>query len=67
MIRIIHISDFHLENENPSYEKKELVKSLTKDLKAYVNESTIFVFTGDLIDKGGKNFTNQWQGKINFW
>lgn len=59
MIRIIHVSDLHLENENPSYDKLEIIKSLAKDLKSFVDESTLLFFTGDLIDKGAKEFKNK--------
>jgi predicted MPP superfamily phosphohydrolase len=66
MIRIIHISDFHLESENPTFEKKEIIKGLSKDLKNYVTENTILVFTGDLIDKGGFNFLDKSNLFVNF-
>lgn len=59
MIRIIHISDFHLEKELCNFEKNELIKSLAIDLKDYVNDNTLFFFTGDLIDKGGKDFLDK--------
>lgn len=58
MIRIIHISDFHLENENPIYEKKQIVNALSKDLKTFVDDKSLFFFTGDLVDKGGIKFKN---------
>ncbi len=56
MIRIIHISDFHLESETPTPKKVKIIESLAEDLKKHVNDDTILVFTGDLIDKGGLNF-----------
>ena len=56
MIKIIHISDFHLENRNPSTAKKDIVGALVEDLKKFTDENTVLFFTGDLIDKGGKNF-----------
>lgn len=56
MLRVIHLSDFHLESESPSLLKKSIVKSLCKDLKAYVNDHVLLVFTGDLVDKGGLEF-----------
>lgn len=58
MIRIIHLSDFHLENERPSGFKKEIIDAFVKDLRAYLNDNTILAFTGDLIDKGGKEFSD---------
>lgn len=56
MIKIIHISDLHLESSNPSFEKKEIIAALAEDLKKYVDDSTLLFFTGDLIDKGGIQF-----------
>ena len=59
MIRIIHISDLHLESESPTYEKSAIIKALAEDLKKQINEETILFFTGDLIDKGANNFSNK--------
>ncbi len=59
MIRIIHISDLHLESENPSHEKAAIIKALAEDLKKNVNDNTILFFTGDLIDKGASQFVNK--------
>jgi predicted MPP superfamily phosphohydrolase len=59
MIRVIHIADLHLESEILSYNKKEIIKALANDLKSFVNEETLFFFTGDLIDKGGMKFQNK--------
>lgn len=59
MIRIIHISDLHLENERPSFEKEAIINALALDLKKQVDENTLLFFTGDLIDKGAINFTDK--------
>lgn len=59
MIRIIHISDLHLESETPTYEKSAIIKALAEDLKKQINDETILFFTGDLIDKGGENFLDK--------
>lgn len=56
MIKIIHLADLHLECETPSYDKQEIIKSLAQDLKSFVDKTTILFFTGDLIDKGAKEF-----------
>lgn len=56
MFKIIHISDFHLETDSPSSDKLNLVKALANDLHQYVDNNTIIVFTGDLLNKGGKDF-----------
>jgi len=59
MIRIIHISDLHLEKEIPSFEKAAIINALAEDLKNQIDENTILFFTGDLIDKGGYNFSDK--------
>lgn len=56
MIRVIHISDLHLESETPSFEKLAIITALAEDLKNQVTENTVLFFTGDLIDKGSLNF-----------
>jgi len=59
MIRIIHISDLHLEKEIPSFEKVAIINALAEDLKSQIDENTILFFTGDLIDKGAYNFSDK--------
>jgi hypothetical protein len=59
MLKIIHISDFHLESAKASYDKEQIVKALCIDIKKYVDENTLVFFTGDLIDNGGKDFKSQ--------
>jgi len=59
MIRIIHVSDLHLESENPSLDKKTIIASLANDLKININDNTLFFFTGDLIDQGGIHFNER--------
>lgn len=66
MIRIIHISDLHLEKEIPSFEKTAIIQGLALDLKKQVNENTLLFFTGDLIDKGALNFTDKSNAFNNF-
>jgi predicted MPP superfamily phosphohydrolase len=56
MIKIIHVSDLHLESNNLSFEKKDIIDALAEDIKKFVDDSTLFFFTGDLIDKGGIDF-----------
>lgn len=59
MIRIIHISDLHLEKETPSFEKSTIINALAEDLTQQVNEDTLLLLTGDLIDKGALNFSDK--------
>jgi len=63
MLRIVHLSDFHL-NRNSIVDMKEfLLKALKKDLKSFNEEKKIdlIVFSGDLVDKGGESFENNIQ------
>jgi predicted MPP superfamily phosphohydrolase len=59
MLKIIHISDFHLETAKASYDKEQIVKALCNDIKKYIDENTLVFFTGDLIDRGGIGFKDQ--------
>lgn len=59
MIRIIHISDLHLESDSPSHGKLGIIKALAEDLKKQTNDETLLFFTGDLIDKGAMNFLDK--------
>src|SRR5688500_8664110 len=62
MIRLIHMSDFHLRNERDAANKGLIVQALRKDLKSNENDNTLFIMTGDLIDKGGHNFKDRKNG-----
>lgn len=59
MIRIIHISDLHLEKEIPSFEKVAIINALAEDLNSQIDKNTILFFTGDLIYKGAYNFSDK--------
>ena len=60
MIQIIHISDFHLDSKPISIKKTDLINALIDDLNSQdINLSKcIIVISGDLIDKGGKDFAS---------
>lgn len=66
MIRIIHVSDLHLESESPSLDKTKIINTLARDIKSYITPETIFVFTGDLIDRGGIGFSDKINAFQNF-
>ena len=59
IMRIVHLSDFHLDNSNltPS---NNVVFHLGKCLKDIHSESPIdlIIFTGDMVNQGGKSFDN---------
>lgn len=59
MIKVIHISDFHLESENLSFDKNNLIKALITDLKSVICDKSIIIFSGDLIDKSGIGFKDK--------
>ncbi|HEY3489573.1 MAG TPA: metallophosphoesterase [Candidatus Deferrimicrobiaceae bacterium] len=58
MIRIAHISDLHYSKESQPDISKFIIGPLLNDLIAHSKSQPIdiLVFTGDLIDKGGKSF-----------
>lgn len=64
MIRILHLTDFHLDTRTlkdwNNFYKEALFKKLT-ELNTE-NPIDFIVFTGDLIDKGGKDFKGATKG-----
>lgn len=58
MIQIIHISDFHLEPDDFSIHKKNILEALVNDLNQRIvqPDKVIIVISGDLIDRGGIGF-----------
>jgi len=60
MIRIAHLSDFHLDNNQLFDMDKFVMEALKRDLKIFNDQKKIdlIVFSGDLIDKGGESFDN---------
>lgn len=67
-IRILHLSDIHLD-KNKMQETKDMLKKLLKSLKKCNQEKSIdFVFyTGDVVDKGGESFRNIEEGFDEFY
>ena len=59
MIKVIHISDFHLESENLSFDKNKIINALINDLKSVICDKSIIIFSGDLIDKSGIGFKDK--------
>lgn len=57
-MRLIHLSDFHLTKEHEGDFEEYIIKPLLEDLIALNTQKTIdlIIFTGDLIDKGGKGY-----------
>jgi predicted MPP superfamily phosphohydrolase len=58
MIRIVHLSDFHLNKDHLYDAENFILKALVKDLRNYNNDEPIdlILFSGDLVDKGGISF-----------
>jgi predicted MPP superfamily phosphohydrolase len=58
MLRILHLSDFHLNKKNLEDWNYFVKDSFLSDLKRIDSEAKIdlVLFTGDLIDKGGNDF-----------
>jgi len=60
MFRVVHLSDIHLNNKAIEDVENFIMPALIEDLKRFNNETQIdlIVFSGDLVDKGGKSFNN---------
>ena len=59
MLRIIHLSDFHLNKNNVSDWNSYVKDALFKLLKDKIDiNTTFFICTGDLVDKGGKDYSS---------
>ena len=54
-IRILHISDFHL-NGNYVDDAKTLLQNILDAIEKANQQIDLVVFSGDMIDKGGKTF-----------
>lgn len=59
-MRLVHLSDIHLSNENINELKKYYIEALLEDLQLYNRALKIdlLLITGDLIDKGGESFND---------
>lgn len=57
-MRIIQLSDIHLNKENITDLQDYYIEALIKDLQLFNNEKEIdlILITGDLVDKGGESF-----------
>ena len=60
MLRIVHLSDFHLAANHLTDFQEFTLKALIKDLQEFDEKRKIdlILFSGDLIDKGGQSFGN---------
>ena len=64
-MRILHFSDFHLDNAPGSIIKSQkLLDDMINSIMPYHNKHQIdlIIFTGDMVNMGGKSFTNIQQG-----
>lgn len=56
-MKIIHLSDFHLNNEKLPVNHRRILDALIKDLANYqIDNDTLLIFSGDFLNLGGKNF-----------
>jgi len=58
VFRIVHLSDFHFDQTQIEDYENFTLKAIQADLQKFNSEKQIdfIVFTGDLVDKGGKSF-----------
>lgn len=64
-MRILHFSDFHLDKTPVNISKSQkLIDNMIQTIMPYHNERYIdlIIFTGDMVDVGGKSFDNIQQG-----
>jgi predicted phosphodiesterase len=56
-MRIVQLSDIHLNNENLNELKSYYLEALIKDMKSFhdITPIDVILFTGDLVDKGGES------------
>lgn len=54
-IRILHFSDFHL-NKNHEEHAEKLLSNMLKAIKANNKPIDLVIFSGDMIDQGGKSY-----------
>jgi len=66
MINIIHLSDFHLISDTLDLKQDHIINALLNDLKNFVDDNSLLIFSGDLIDKSGVNFEN-FELRFNFF
>ncbi|GAA0743228.1 metallophosphoesterase [Gaetbulibacter jejuensis] len=59
MLKIIHLSDLHIDNSSFDLNHKNLINALIKDLKKYVDKDTLMIFSGDFLNQGGRNFPEE--------
>lgn len=67
-MRILHISDFHLDNTDKNDNTSHIVNPLVKKLTKIVEEKPVdlIFFTGDLVNIGGKNYPSIVDAFIDF-
>lgn len=58
-MKIIHLSDFHLDGDTLNFNHKKLFEALLFDLIDYLDKDTILIFSGDFLNMGGKNIKNK--------
>lgn len=59
MIKIVHLSDLHINEPDYNYNHKNLVDALINDLRNFVDDDSIIVFSGDFLNEGGRNFSEE--------
>jgi len=67
-MRILHISDFHLDIEDKEDSINHIIEPLKKSLSKIQIDKPIdlILFTGDLVNIGGKNYSDITEGFMDF-
>ena len=57
MLKIVHISDLHIDSPKFKFSHKNLISALIEDLDTYIDDKTLVVFSGDFLNEGGRKFS----------
>lgn len=65
-MKIIHISDFHLNKEILASNHKRILDALIKDMEQFeIGDDSILIFSGDFLNCGGKNMNSLEENNFN--
>ena len=65
-MKIIHLSDFHLNKEILASNHKRILDALIKDMEQFeIGDDSILIFSGDFLNCGGKNMNSLEENNFN--
>lgn len=67
-MKIIHLSDFHLNKEILASNHKRILDALIKDMEQFeIGDDSILIFSGDFLNCGGKNMNSLEENNFNIF